>query len=75
MSFAAVQLRRDGLSGHLVLACRLENPRFRKIETISPRNHVHYFQLTSPDQLDGEFAKLMGEAYRVGQQFHLKEPK
>lgn len=75
MSFAAVQLRRDGLSGHLVLARRLENPRFRKIETISPRNHVHYFQLTSPDQLYGEFAKLMGEAYRVGQQLHLKEPK
>jgi hypothetical protein len=43
MSFAAVSLRRDRIAGHVVLARRLENPRFTEIESISPRNHVHSF--------------------------------
>lgn len=34
MSFAAVSLSRDRIVGHLVLARRLENPRFTKIENI-----------------------------------------
>src|SRR5580704_17881714 len=45
MSFAAVSLRRDRIVGHLVLARRLEHPRFTKIESISPHNHVHSFRL------------------------------
>jgi hypothetical protein len=73
MGFAAVMFRRDGLNGHLVLAARTENPRFVKIETISPRNHVHHFRLRSPGDLDSEFAGLLREAYRVGQQLHLKD--
>jgi hypothetical protein len=71
MSFAAVSFRRDGLNGHLVLASRVENSRFVKIETISPRNHVHHFRLRSLADLDSEFAALLREAYRVGQQHHL----
>lgn len=72
MSFAAVSFRRDGLNGHLVLASRVENPRFVKIETISPRNHVHHFRLHSLSELDAEFTELLHDAYRVGQQLHLK---
>jgi hypothetical protein len=73
MSFAAVSLRRDGIAGHVVLARRLENPRFTKIETISPRNHVHSFRIHSPEELDGEVLAWLRKAYRVGQQLHLSK--
>jgi hypothetical protein len=73
MSFAAVSFRRDGLNGHVVLARRLENPRFTRIETISPRNHVHNFQLRSVGELDAELLGWLREAYRVGKQLHLKD--
>jgi hypothetical protein len=37
MSFAQITPRRKWLDGHVVLARRLEHPRFRRIDTISPR--------------------------------------
>ena len=70
MSFAAVSLRRDPIVGHVVPARRLENPRFTKIETLSPRNHVHSFCFTSSAQIDEEVLSWLREAYRVGQQRH-----
>jgi hypothetical protein len=73
MSFAALSFRRDGLNGHVVLARRLENPRFTSIQTISPRNHVHCFRLRSLDELDRELMSWLREAYRVGKQLHLKD--
>jgi hypothetical protein len=72
MSFAAISFRRDGLNGHVVLARRLENPRFTRIESISPRNHVHHFRLRSLADLDADLQTWLREAYRVGQQRHLK---
>jgi len=71
MSFAALMPRRRWLDGHLVLARRVENPQFRRIETYSPRNVVHTFRLTVPDEVDGEFSSFLAEAYRVGVQEHL----
>jgi hypothetical protein len=71
MSFAAVSLRRDRIVGHVVLARRLENPRFTKIETISPRNHVHCFCFRSREELDREVLGWLREAHRVGRQLHL----
>ena len=71
MSFAAFSPRTQWLDGHVVLARRLENPRFRKIATYSPRNHVHVFRLFGPDEVDEEVAGWLSEAYRVGQQAHL----
>jgi hypothetical protein len=73
MSFAAVSLRRDRIVGHVVLARRLENPRFTKIEYISPRNHVHSFCFYSRKELDREVLAWLREAYRVGQQRHLSK--
>jgi len=75
MSFAAVSLRRDRIVGHVVLARRLENPRFTKIEYISPRNHVHSFCFYSRKELDREVLAWLREAYRVGQQRHLSPQK
>ena len=71
MSFAALMTRRGYLRGHLVLAERNESPCFYKIETISPRNHVHAFELRDLGQLKGEMTRYIGEAYRVGCQEHL----
>jgi len=71
MSFAAVMPRRVWLNGHLVLARSVNSPRFTKVEVYSPRNVLHAFRLTSPDEVDAQFAGWLAEAYRVGAQEHL----
>jgi Domain of unknown function (DUF5655) len=71
MSFAQVTPKLQWLDGHIVLARRFEHPRFRQVQTISPRNHVHTFRLTSLDDIDAEFRSWLAEAYCVGQQRHL----
>lgn len=75
MSFAQLTPRRRWLDGHVVLARRLEHPRFRAIQTISARNHVHTFRLSHPDDVDADFRRWMAEAYLVGRQEHLKGPR
>jgi Domain of unknown function (DUF5655) len=73
MSFAQVTPRRNWLAGHLVLARQLDNHRFRRIQTISPRNHVHVFRLTTLDRIDAELIAWVAEAYEVGEQRHLPQ--
>jgi uncharacterized protein DUF5655 len=75
MSFAQVTPRRQWLDGHVVLARRLEHPRFTKVETFSPRNHLHAFRLQSVADVDEEFRAWIAEAYRVGEQKHLDSPR
>jgi hypothetical protein len=72
MSFIAVSVRRNYLVGHFVFARRLEHPRFLRVETFSPGNHLHAFRLNSLDELDAEFADWVREAYAVGEQKHLR---
>lgn len=72
MSFAQVTVRRRWLDGHVVLARRLEHPRFRRIESFSPRNHMHVFRLESVADLDSDFRDWLAEAYHVGEQRHLE---
>src|SRR5688572_32144715 len=72
MSFAQVTPRQKWLDGHVVLARRLEHPRFRRIQTISPRNHVHSFRITSASEIDPDFKAWLAEAYEVGEQRHLE---
>jgi hypothetical protein len=72
MSFAQVTPKQRWLDGHFVLARRAEHPIFRRIETISPRNHVHHFRLTRPSDMTAEFRAFAEEAYRVGRQEHLR---
>ena len=70
MSFAQLTLRQRWVLGHLVLAQRVDSDVFTKVETFSPRNHMHAFRLDGPD----EVAKLRPwapEAYLVGCQDHL----
>lgn len=70
MSFAQLTIRRDWVLGHLVLARRVEDPLFTKVETFSPRNHLHAFRLDDPVQVEAlkDYAR---EAYAVGRQDHL----
>jgi hypothetical protein len=75
MSFAQVTPQQKWLDGHVVLARRLEHPRFRRIETFSPRNHMHVFRLSEPGEIDGDFRAWLAEAYRVGEQRHLPPRK
>jgi hypothetical protein len=70
MSFAQVTPRQRWLDGHVVLARRLDHPRFRRIETFSPRNHLHAFRITEGAELDAEFRAWLAEAYLVGDQQH-----
>jgi hypothetical protein len=71
MSFAAFTIRRNWVDGHVILARRLENPRFGRIETFSPRNHLHAFRFTEVNEVDAEVVRWFAEAYRVGEQRHL----
>jgi hypothetical protein len=71
MSFAQLTPRLRWIDGHLVLARRFEHERFRRIETLSPRNHLYHFRLNSAQELDAEFRGWLEEAYAVGAQEHL----
>ena len=75
MSFAQLTPKRGWIDGHLVLAERMPRAFFRRIETISRRNHVHHFRLASTNDLDPEFLASLREAYAVGQQRHLRKGK
>ena len=70
MSFAALQPRRAWVDGHVVLARRREDPRFVRIESFSPRNHLHAFRLRSGAEVDDQVADWLAEAYTVGEQRH-----
>jgi hypothetical protein len=72
MSFAALMPRRRWLDGHVLLARRLDSPRLRRIETYSPQNVLHAFRLSTPEEVDGEVAGWLAEAYAVGEQRHLE---
>jgi hypothetical protein len=75
MSFAQVTPRQQWIDGHVVLARRLESPRFTRIETFSPRNHLHAFRITRVADVDAEFRGWLAEAYQVGEQKHLASGK
>ena len=72
MSFAQLTPRRGWVDGHLVLARRVESSLFTKVETFSPRNHLHAFRLLTPADITPQLRRLMSEAYAVGNQQHLK---
>lgn len=74
MSFAQLTPRRAHWSGHLVLAEPHPGPPILRIESLSPRNHVHSFRFDSPALLDTRFQALLRAAYAVGAQQHLRRP-
>ena len=71
MSFAQLTPRRNWVDGHVVLARRLEHPRFRSVQTFSPRNHLHVFRLVDVGDVDDDVRAWLKEAYAIGEQRHL----
>jgi hypothetical protein len=70
MSFAQLTVRRRWVLGHFVLARRVEDSFFTKLETISPRNHVHHFRLGRAEEVE-RLRDHAREAAAVGRQEHL----
>jgi hypothetical protein len=71
MSFAQLTPKRAWVDGHVVLAAPMPRPFVRRIDSLSPRNHVHHFRLTHEKDLTPDFLALLREAYAVGEQKHV----
>ena len=72
MSFAQITPRRKWLDGHVILSHVALSRHFRAVQTISPKNHVHTFRITTRSDLDSEMISLLRAAYAVGEQKHLR---
>lgn len=71
MTFAAVSLRRDRLDAHVILARRIDDPRFWQVVSLGPSSHQHRFRIASTRELDDHVLGWLREAYAVGRQEHL----
>lgn len=75
MSFMALTVQHTALRGHFVFSSIHRSPRFTRITTYSTRNHVHEFRVAALSDIDPTFKKWVEQAYLVGQQRHLDEPR
>jgi hypothetical protein len=69
--FAGAKLTMRSLNGYLDLQRELRDPRIQRASPYTKRLFVHHFRVTSPDQLDREFAGWIREAYDVGAGAHM----
>jgi hypothetical protein len=69
--FAGALPRKHWLDCGLWLKRRVKHPRFRRIETVTARDHIHHFRLTKIEDVDHGLLRLIREAYAVGSQEHL----
>lgn len=70
--FAGAKPTRNWLDVDFWLTRRIESPRFRKVETLTPYTHIHTVRVTGPADVDDELAGWLREAYEVGCQHHLQ---
>lgn len=71
--FAGAKPRPRSLDGYLDLQRQLSDPRIMRASAYTQRLFVHQFRVTSLDQLDGEFAGWLREAYDVGTGAHMQD--
>jgi hypothetical protein len=64
--FTGVVVRSNWLDAAVWLKRRLEHPRFRRIESVTARDHVHYFRILDARDLDEDVRAWVREAYAVG---------
>ncbi len=64
--FAGAFPKKEWLEAGFWLPRRVESSRFRRVETLGPRVHVHVLRITDPRQLDAEVCEWLREAYAVG---------
>lgn len=69
--FAGALPRRRWLDVGLWLGRRAAHPCLRRVERPMPRDFIHHFRFTSPEQLDAAFARLVRAAYAIGRRAHL----
>lgn len=69
--FAGAWPRRGWLDVGFWLTRRLAAPRLRRVETLTPRVHVHSLRVTDEAQLDAELSGWIREAYAIGCRQHL----
>jgi predicted RNA-binding Zn-ribbon protein involved in translation (DUF1610 family) len=70
--FAGATPRKRWLSCALWLKRRVDHPLFYRIESVTPRDHIHRFRLTcAADLRDKNLKALLREAYAVGCQEHI----
>jgi hypothetical protein len=70
--FAGAKPTPRGLTGYFDLTRPVVDRRVSSAAPYTKRLFVHRFTLTSPDDLDHEFAGYLREAYEVGQGAHLR---
>jgi len=69
--FAGATLAQTHLEGYLDLQRQVVDPRFRRSRPYTKKLFVHRYRVTTPAELDDEFAGWLCEAYAVGQGAHL----
>jgi len=50
---------------------RIDNPRFHKVETLTPSDHIHLLRVTAVEELDDEVLGWIRKGHAVGEQRHL----
>ena len=69
--FAGAVVRRNWLDASLWLKRRVEHPRLVRVEDFGKLGFGHLFHLAKPGDIDSDLARLMQEAYRIGEQEHI----
>jgi Domain of unknown function (DUF5655) len=72
--FAGAALGDQALGGYLDLQRPVSDPRITRSAPYTKRLYVLHYRIVTLDQLDGEFAGWLREAYQVGQGAHLARP-
>jgi hypothetical protein len=64
--FAGTVVRKDWLDAGVWLKRRAEHPRLHRIEVFGNAGFGHHFRLVRPEDVDGDLASLVREAYQIG---------
>jgi hypothetical protein len=71
--FASVVVRRGWLDLGLWLTHAIGDPRVMRVERLGPRTYYTHFRLAATSDVDASLSKWLAEAYRIGEQRHLRE--
>ena len=69
--FAGAVTHKSWLEATLWLQHRADHPCLTRVEDFGRLGYVLHFRLAKAEDIDGDLAALMGEAYSVGKQDHL----
>ena len=68
--FLSATPRKRWLDVGFRLPHRIDSPRFRKVETLTPTDHTHILRVAAEYQLDEQVMGWIREGYAVGEQNH-----